>query len=162
MIRCKNSACIPNVWVCDGDNDCGDNSDEPDTCTSASRNCSLDMYKCSNGRCIPQAWLCDGDGDCPDSMEDENPDFCASEIEKECDPTYFRCKNAKYIPGRWRCDYEKDCKDGSDEENCKDDEFRVCSVEERSCHNGKCLHLGQIIKVNLYVNLKGGLSLRLF
>ena len=25
---CKNEKCIPNIFVCDKDNDCGDNSDE--------------------------------------------------------------------------------------------------------------------------------------
>lgn len=28
--RCDNEQCIPGNWVCDHDNDCGDNSDERD------------------------------------------------------------------------------------------------------------------------------------
>lgn len=26
---CKNRHCIPKLWMCDFDNDCGDDSDEP-------------------------------------------------------------------------------------------------------------------------------------
>ena len=29
---CQNGKCIPAVWECDHDDDCGDNSDEPEFC----------------------------------------------------------------------------------------------------------------------------------
>ena len=31
---CDNNRCIPGVWHCDGDDDCGDASDEPRSCPS--------------------------------------------------------------------------------------------------------------------------------
>ena len=63
---CDNKKCIPYVWKCDNDHDCGgdDRSDEPSDCVTA-QPCRSHYIKCrSTGRCIPETWKCDGDKDC--------------------------------------------------------------------------------------------------
>ena len=50
--------------MCDGDDDCLDNSDELQNCTTPT--CGPDEWQCSSGRCIPKSFKCDSDNDCGD------------------------------------------------------------------------------------------------
>lgn len=124
QFSCANDVCIPEFWKCDGDNDCGDSSDELQ-CNKAT--CSSNNFEC-DGKCIPKYWLCDLDRDCKDGTDEKNCTY------SNCTEAQFKCSNGRCISHRWRCDGEDDCRDNSDETNCAKNVLpSTCRSDEIVC-----------------------------
>jgi len=130
--QCGNKLCIPDLWRCDGDNDCGDLSDERGC---QEEQCKGKQFQCGNNKCVPDHWRCDYDNDCGDGSDEKDCPSTTCEV-----GTQFRCDNGQCINNKWRCDLEKDCQDGSDELNCTNTLASCDSSSQLQCKvGGACL-----------------------
>ncbi|XP_030746611.1 low-density lipoprotein receptor-related protein 4 [Sitophilus oryzae] len=128
----KTKRCVSKEWLCDGDDDCGDYSDE--TRCGYKQNCTLDQFQCENGLCIPKTWTCDNDNDCRDFSDEVN---CTR---AGCAMDEFECTDGTCITMNWKCDHHYDCIDGSDERDC-DILPPHCNEKEFQCTNHKCIKI---------------------
>ncbi|XP_039492526.1 low-density lipoprotein receptor isoform X3 [Drosophila santomea] len=133
QFQCHSGDCIPIRFVCDGDADCKDHSDEQiKECKFIEATCSSDQFRCGNGNCIPNKWRCDQESDCADGSDEAN-ELC----NQTCRADEFTCGNGRCIQKRWKCDHDDDCGDGTDEKECP---VVPCdSVAEHTCTNGACI-----------------------
>lgn len=87
---------VPPDYVCDGEADCADASDEA----------SCEQFDCGNGEQVPAIWFCDGAPDCSNGTDEGDG----------CD--HFSCSDGSQVPASFQCDAFNDCADGSDEAGC--------------------------------------------
>ena len=113
-LPCADDAqCVHESWVCDGEADCPNGSDE----TGCPFECLPIEFACeSDGHCIPRAWACDGGEDCEDGSDELACRFI-------CDEGRYTCADGgQCVEEGDICDDFPDCFDGSDEVGC-DEEF---------------------------------------
>ncbi|KAK7494115.1 hypothetical protein BaRGS_00014588, partial [Batillaria attramentaria] len=69
---CSNGQCIPRDYLCDGEQDCSDGSDEVSCATQEpGAPCRIDQFMCKReDQCVPASYQCDGEVDCQDRSDE--------------------------------------------------------------------------------------------
>uniref|UniRef100_A0A3Q4H6C5 Low-density lipoprotein receptor-related protein 2 n=1 Tax=Neolamprologus brichardi TaxID=32507 RepID=A0A3Q4H6C5_NEOBR len=132
MFECKNHICVPPHWKCDGDNDCGDNSDEElHLCLDIQCEAPF-RFHCDNNRCIYSHELCNSVDDCGDGS-DERQENCQKPTHGPCTDDEYKCSNGQCIPLQYACDDYDDCGDQSDELGCRNGHSCSANICEHNC-----------------------------
>eukprot|EP00457_Paulinella_chromatophora_P000494 gb/GEZN01000494.1/.p1 GENE.gb/GEZN01000494.1/~~gb/GEZN01000494.1/.p1 ORF type:complete len:1183 (-),score=128.90 gb/GEZN01000494.1/:747-4238(-) len=124
QFQCRSGRCIQDIWVCSGEDECGDNSDEIN-CIAP---CPQGTFACRNGKCVSSQYRCSTTNECGDNSDELD---CFT----PCPEFTTACGSGQCIPLWTLCDRRQHCLDGADERDCSNN----CDPRLFACGNGRCI-----------------------
>ena len=152
--------CIDKTWICDGYEQCDDNSDEG---TESGEGCNLFPESGCPSSMGMEHYKCERTGECFDNRRDAEECEVSSEAPKrECEGGLWKCKDGRCIEQQRVCDGLQHCADGSDEST---EEYNGCNRfpdKSKGCHSWRgdlyvpcpakesiCISSGGVDQVNI-------------